>query len=109
MKCIEERAKTSPIGNLKEVKDLREDKRRNPFLIKQRSLKINTDFQKKREETILLDENHSSYKEMKHAQINLLLENVNSKKDTDPIQLLNTAQKVIDCYPEDFFHIYTDG
>ena len=37
-----------------------------------------------------------------------LTENV-SKRDSDPLNLMNTALKTIDKYPDEWIHIYTDG
>ena len=37
-----------------------------------------------------------------------LFEDIN-KKDSDVVYLMNTAQKTIDSYPDEWIHVYTDG
>ena len=37
-----------------------------------------------------------------------LIENI-GKKESNPLDLMNTALRTIDKYPDDWVHIYTDG
>ena len=47
---------------------------------------------------------------MKKPHINLNIRGTHtSKKDTDPVDLLFSAQETIEQYPENWIHIYTDG
>ena len=63
-----------------------------------------------REIKSLFDHDHPPYKEMNRSHINLNIRGTcTSKKDTDPVDLLFSAQETIEQYPENWIHIYTDG
>jgi len=58
----------------------------------------------------IFDHDHPPHKEMKKPHINLNIRGTHtSKKDTDPVDLLFSAQETIEQYPENWIHIYTDG
>ena len=63
-----------------------------------------------REQKCIFDQNHPPHKEMRKAHIKLDIDGTcSNKKDTDPVDLLLSAERTIGQYPEEWIHIYTDG
>ena len=73
------------------------------------SLKDKYVLPEEREPVSLFDINHEPFVQRREPKIKQhLIENI-GKKESDTLNLMNTALSTIDKYPDEWIHIYTDG